>query len=165
MSSVDVRLAVLASPARALSLLTVRAAISSALSSGSPRSSKPSLMCSYWRSRLLFHARCGMFGRYPAAVMRETAGRELVSAGSVLRRAALHRAEGLHAVARLDVVFVDHSSDDRVTDVGVGRLVFGRGTVTFDVDATVDRDEREGDGAAPSVHEGAAELVDREAQV
>src|SRR4051812_6214864 len=60
MSSTEERLAVLASPARARSLFTVLAAISSARSSGRPRSSKPSLMCSYWRSRLAFHAFCGM---------------------------------------------------------------------------------------------------------
>ena len=46
-SSTDVRLAVRASPDRARSLLTVRAAISSAVSSDRPRSFNPSLMCSY----------------------------------------------------------------------------------------------------------------------
>src|SRR3954452_11132211 len=56
MSSVDVRLASLASPARARSLLTVRAAISSAVSSDRPSSSSPFLMWSYWRSRFLLHA-------------------------------------------------------------------------------------------------------------
>src|SRR5438477_12931330 len=60
MSSSEVRLACLASPARARSLLTVRAAISSAFSSPMPRSRKPSLMWSYWRSRLALQARCGM---------------------------------------------------------------------------------------------------------
>src|SRR5690242_16829753 len=60
MSSIEVRLASLASPARARSLLTVRAAISSDLSSPTPRSRKPSLMCSYWRSRLGLQALCGM---------------------------------------------------------------------------------------------------------
>src|SRR3954468_11640434 len=60
MSLVDERLDVLASPARARSLLTVRAAISSASSSLRPRSSKPSLMCSYCRSRFLLHACCGI---------------------------------------------------------------------------------------------------------
>src|ERR1700680_707253 len=60
MSSIDVRLASLASPARARSLLTVRAAISSARSSGCPRSSGPSLMCSYCRSRLGDHALTGI---------------------------------------------------------------------------------------------------------
>src|SRR5690242_3906395 len=60
MSSIDERLAVRASPERARSLFTVRAAISSAVSSSSPRSSALSLMCSYWRSRLALQARCGM---------------------------------------------------------------------------------------------------------
>jgi hypothetical protein len=52
LSSSDVRDAVFASPARARSLLTVRAAISFARFSDAPRSSTLSLMCSYWRSRL-----------------------------------------------------------------------------------------------------------------
>src|SRR6266513_2598764 len=60
MSWVELRLACLASPARARSLLTVRAAISSAVSSFSPRSRRPSLMWSYWRSRLSLQASCGM---------------------------------------------------------------------------------------------------------
>src|SRR5687767_2502025 len=60
MSLVDVRLDCLASPARARSLLTVRAAISSALSSLLPRFFSPSLMCSYCRSRLEFHACWGI---------------------------------------------------------------------------------------------------------
>src|SRR5262249_61116706 len=55
MSSSDDGLASRASPARARSLFTVRAAISSAVSSVSPRSRSPSLMCSYWRSRLSDH--------------------------------------------------------------------------------------------------------------
>jgi hypothetical protein len=60
MSSFDSRLDSLASPARARSLLTVRAAISLAFSSLVPRSSSPSLMCSYWRSRFLDQAPIGM---------------------------------------------------------------------------------------------------------
>ena len=52
MSCVDVRLAVFASPERARSLFTVRAAISSALAVLSPRCSALALMCSYCRSRL-----------------------------------------------------------------------------------------------------------------
>jgi hypothetical protein len=44
------------SPARARCLLTVRAAISSARSSERPSSFSDSLMCRYWRSRLLLHA-------------------------------------------------------------------------------------------------------------
>src|SRR5438270_12395697 len=50
----------LASPDRARSLFTVRAAISSAVSSLRPRSRSPSLMCSYCRSRLELHAFCGI---------------------------------------------------------------------------------------------------------
>src|SRR4051794_36189609 len=42
------------SPLRARSLLTVRAAISSARDSDAPRSRAESLTCSYWRPRLLF---------------------------------------------------------------------------------------------------------------
>ena len=57
----DVRLLSSASPCRARSLLTVRAAISSATLSLRPRSSRPSLMCSYWRSRFLLQACCGFF--------------------------------------------------------------------------------------------------------
>jgi hypothetical protein len=48
---VEDSLAVLDSPERARSLLTVRAAISSARAVLSPRSSALSLMCSYCRSR------------------------------------------------------------------------------------------------------------------
>src|SRR6266511_4232017 len=55
MSSVDVRLFSLDSPRRARSLFTVRAAISSAVSSLRPRFSSPLLMCLYWRSRLSLH--------------------------------------------------------------------------------------------------------------
>jgi hypothetical protein len=51
MSCFDVRLAVLASPDRARSLFTVRAAISSARLVLSPRCPALSLMCSYCRSR------------------------------------------------------------------------------------------------------------------
>jgi hypothetical protein len=47
MSSTEARLAVRASPERARSLFTVRAAISSAVSSERPCSRRPSLMCSY----------------------------------------------------------------------------------------------------------------------
>src|SRR5213083_2709671 len=52
MSRTDVRLAVLASPERARSLFTVRAAISSARLVLSPRCFTLALMCSYCRSRL-----------------------------------------------------------------------------------------------------------------
>src|SRR4051812_4700527 len=50
----------LASPARARSLLTVRAAISFAFFFGVPRFSRPSSMCSYCRSRFADQAFCGM---------------------------------------------------------------------------------------------------------
>src|SRR5581483_4380392 len=49
-----------ASPVRARSLLTVRAAISFAFFFGVPRSSRLSSMCSYCRSRFFDHAPCGM---------------------------------------------------------------------------------------------------------
>src|SRR5271170_7580893 len=60
MSSVEVGLDWLASPARARSLLTVRAAISSARSSGRPWDLSPLLMWSYWRWRLALQADDGM---------------------------------------------------------------------------------------------------------
>src|SRR5438270_13957208 len=53
MSCVDVRERLRDSPDRARSLLTVRAAISSDRRSPVPRSSWLSLMCSYWRARLV----------------------------------------------------------------------------------------------------------------
>src|ERR1041385_4817421 len=53
MSRVEVGELVRASPLRARSLLTVRAAISSARDSERPCSSSLSLTCSYWRARLL----------------------------------------------------------------------------------------------------------------
>src|SRR5947209_18580034 len=53
MSLVDVRDLVLDSPDRAFSLFTVRAAISSARLSLAPWSFWLSLMCSYWRARLV----------------------------------------------------------------------------------------------------------------
>ena len=49
-----------ASPERARSLFTVRAAISSALSSDAPRSLTLYLMCLYCRSRFLLQACCGI---------------------------------------------------------------------------------------------------------
>jgi len=55
-----------ASPARARSLFTVRAAISSARSSEFPRSSNPSLMWSYWRSRVAVHLCCGIVAPLPS---------------------------------------------------------------------------------------------------
>src|SRR5688572_27447294 len=68
---------VLASPFRARSLLTVRAAISSALSFEVPRSRSPSLMCSYCRSRFALHACCGIAP--PFAICEE--GRSRFRAG------------------------------------------------------------------------------------
>src|SRR3954452_7762104 len=64
MSVRDSRELVSLSPARARSLLTVRAAISSALSSDLPCSSWLSLMCSYWRARFVpgFTPRGGIDG-------------------------------------------------------------------------------------------------------
>src|SRR3984957_14175583 len=53
MSPVEVRELAFASPLRARSLLTVRAAISSARFSETPCLRSLSFMCSYWRSRLL----------------------------------------------------------------------------------------------------------------
>src|SRR5437763_16242275 len=53
MSRVEVRERVRLSPLRARSLLTVRAAISSARPSETPRSRWESLTCSYWRARLV----------------------------------------------------------------------------------------------------------------
>src|SRR3984957_14299023 len=60
MSSVEVLLFVRDSPLRARSLLTVRAAISSATSLERPSLSSLSLMCSYWRSRFLLHVWVGI---------------------------------------------------------------------------------------------------------
>jgi hypothetical protein len=56
MSRVDERELSRASPLRARSLLTVRAATSFARFVDMPRSFALSLMCSYWRSRLLLQA-------------------------------------------------------------------------------------------------------------
>src|SRR5437867_5189632 len=53
MSRVELRDAVRLSPERARSLLTVRAAISSARSVEAPRSLALSLTCSYWRARFV----------------------------------------------------------------------------------------------------------------
>src|SRR5690606_4732576 len=61
MSCVEERLLSLASPCCARSLLTVRAAISSARPAlRPPRLRTLSLMCWYWRSRLLLHLLCGI---------------------------------------------------------------------------------------------------------
>src|SRR5215208_5603994 len=60
MSRRDVREDSFASPLRARSLLTVRAAISLARFVEAPLFFSLSLMCSYWRSRLLLHAFCGI---------------------------------------------------------------------------------------------------------
>jgi len=69
------------SPAFARSLLTVRAAISSARFSPTPRSSSESLMCSYCRLRLaLFTPRGGIqTPRAPVAGARSRAARKIVA--------------------------------------------------------------------------------------
>jgi hypothetical protein len=56
MSRVELRDEVRASPLLARSLFTVRAAISFARPVEAPRFFALSLMCSYWRSRLLLQA-------------------------------------------------------------------------------------------------------------
>jgi hypothetical protein len=56
MSRVELRDEVFASPLLARSLFTVLAAISLARFVEAPLSCALSLMCSYWRSRLLLHA-------------------------------------------------------------------------------------------------------------
>ena len=67
MSWVEVLLAVLASPERARSLFTVRAAISSARLVLSPRCFALALMCSYCRSRLGLDP-LGIAATSPAAI-------------------------------------------------------------------------------------------------
>src|SRR4051794_9464086 len=83
MSFVDVRERVRDSPERARSLLTVRAAISSARSSDLPCSFWLSLMCSYWRARLVpgFTPRGGMLGCYPEPVVCAPMAAELLIVG------------------------------------------------------------------------------------
>src|SRR5215218_7830356 len=70
MSFVDVRERVRDSPARARSLLTVRAAISSARDLEAPWSFALSLMCSYCRARLLpfWTPRGGIFDSFPGSI-------------------------------------------------------------------------------------------------
>ena len=99
----ELRLDSAASPARARSLFTVRAAISLAVSRLSPRSRSPSLMCSYWRSRLLLQASlrhadllvvsCHTVLRAPVSMGRVPAGsgRPTLS-GHDLARPARHNA-------------------------------------------------------------------------
>ena len=73
-----------ASPARARSLLTVRAAISSATSSVAVLvSSRPSLMCSYWRSRLALHADWGTL-----SLLSRVSGVRCQVSGTACRRRA-----------------------------------------------------------------------------
>src|SRR4051812_24761843 len=69
MSCVDVRERWRDSPLRARSLFTVRAASSSARDPDAPRSFALSLMCSYWRARLVpfFTPLGGMPSGYPPA--------------------------------------------------------------------------------------------------
>src|SRR5438552_326072 len=88
-----------ASPFRARSLLTVRAAISFALRFGVPRPSRLSSMCSYWRSRLALQASCGM-----------TAPFALCEAGTRRRSALFQRRV-------LDVVVVRVALRELVHDV------------------------------------------------
>src|SRR6185437_10248498 len=78
MSWVEVRERSRDSPLRARSLLTVRAAISSARSSLRPWSRCDFLMCSYWRARLVpgLTPRGGMPRRYPAAMRQNSTGDE-----------------------------------------------------------------------------------------
>src|SRR3954462_2425316 len=112
MSSVDVRLASLASPERARSLFTVRAAISSATSSPRPRSSRPSLMCSYWRSRLSFHACWGIVASALCSAL-PTFGVPTQTGGMrPLRPGDAHQLE--HLVAAGDVVLADDADTARV---------------------------------------------------
>lgn len=87
MSWVEDRLAVLASPERARSLLTVRAAISSAQAALSPRSLALSLMCSY--RRIIQGRRVGGAGRLTCRHWR--------AAGPQLHRRE-HRVTGLSFV-------------------------------------------------------------------
>src|SRR5215211_7324163 len=93
MSRVDERDAVFASPLRARSLLTVAAAICFARFVDVPPFLALSLMCSYWRSRLLLQAFCGMWisplGSLPrGGKYHVRSGRNALLAA---RRAALRR--------------------------------------------------------------------------
>src|SRR6266545_4054796 len=92
MSRVEERDAVRASPLRARSLFTVAAAICFARFVEVPLFCAPSLMCSYWRSRLLLHAFCGTWisplGLLPWGEYHVTSSRNALLAA---RRAALCR--------------------------------------------------------------------------
>src|SRR6266498_1389700 len=92
MSRVEERDAVRASPLRARSLFTVAAAICFARFVEVPLFCAPSLMCSYWRSRLLLHAFCGTWisplGSLPWGEYHVTSSRNALLAA---RRAALCR--------------------------------------------------------------------------
>src|SRR5205085_7629814 len=77
MSPVEVLLARRDSPARARSLFTVRAAISSATPEGRPRVRRPSFTCWYCRSRLLPQACCGIGASFPELRMRPDQAPEL----------------------------------------------------------------------------------------
>src|SRR3954451_24777025 len=90
MSFVDVRERCRDSPLRARSLLTVRAAISSARSSDLPWSSWLSLMCSYWRAR---------FGPF----LTPAGGMALLSLAADCVGAALPRRRVVEAPAAHDV--------------------------------------------------------------
>src|SRR6266498_1624350 len=92
MSRVEERDAVRASPLRARSLFTVAAAICFSRFVEVPLFCAPSLMCSYWRSRLLLHAFCGTWisplGSLPWGEYHVTSSRNALLAA---RRAALCR--------------------------------------------------------------------------
>src|SRR5947208_11101912 len=69
MSRVEVRERLALSPLRARSLFTVRAAVSSARPSDTPRSRWAPLMCSYWRARLVpFLTPAGGMTRQPPSL-------------------------------------------------------------------------------------------------
>src|SRR5688572_8317406 len=89
MSVFDRREDVCASPLRARSLLTVRAAISSARSSEEPRSRSESLMCSYWRARFVpfFTPRGGIGASFRSADL------ERLDAPSIERQTFRHLPE------------------------------------------------------------------------
>src|SRR5438270_10507962 len=94
MSLVEVRDRSRDSPARARSLLTVRAAISSARSSDAPCSRSLSLMCSYCRPRLLdlLTPRGGIFHTSIVSldIVLPTRGEARLTAGGAALAAVCH---------------------------------------------------------------------------
>src|SRR5437868_67033 len=116
MSFVELRDRVRVSPLRALSLFTVRAAISSARPVEVPRLRWPCLMCSYWRSRLVpfLTPRGGMthlhrllrflFAQYPEpAAANGQQSVERVIRANAAPQIRLRRAGHLEAAARTRV--------------------------------------------------------------